>query len=215
MFSFAFNNLKLPEPEQALPGRSDAMPVPEIHTVLGTPLLPPYPADLKVIHFGMGCFWGAERLFWQLPGVFSTSVGYGAGYTPNPTYKEVCTGQTGHTELVRVVYDPERISLDSLFKTFWEAHDPTQGMRQGNDIGTQYRSGIYLETPQDQLLAEASRARYQQVLRSAGWGPITSEVRLLGPFYFAESYHQQYLDKNPDGYCGLSGLGVPYPDQTA
>jgi len=206
------DRLQIPNPTQALPGRSEPVAVPNTHTVLGTPLAPPYPDTMRLVHFGMGCFWGAERLFWRLSGVYSTAVGYGAGYTPNPTYAEVCSGQTGHAELVRVVYDPAVISLETLFKHFWEAHDPTQGMRQGNDVGTQYRSGIYLETPRDQAPAEASRERYQRELRAAGWGPITTEVRLLGPFYFAEDYHQQYLDKNPNGYCGLRGLEVPYPN---
>lgn len=211
MFLQRHRDLQLPEPGQALPGRPEALVVPARHVVLDAPLAPPYPEPLRLVHLGMGCFWGAERLFWSQPGVFSTAVGYGAGYTPNPTYQEVCSGKTGHTELVRVVYDPAQTSLEALLKVFWEGHDPTQGMRQGNDVGTQYRSGIYLDQPADQAVAEASRARYQERLREAGWGPITTEVRLLGPFYFAEAYHQQYLHKNPGGYCGLGGCDVSYP----
>lgn len=199
------------DPERALPGRAEAMPVPERHAVLGTPLAPPYPDGMAIIHFGMGCFWGAERLFWQLDGVYSTSVGYGAGYTPNPTYREVCSEQTGHAELVRVVFDPHRISLEELFRTFWEGHDPTQGMRQGNDVGTQYRSGIYPVDIVHLEAALASRDRFNQALAEAGLGPVTTEVRELEAYYFAEDYHQQYLAKVPDGYCGLGGLRVAYP----
>ncbi|WP_018949181.1 peptide-methionine (S)-S-oxide reductase MsrA [Thioalkalivibrio sp. ALMg11] len=208
---FAFSEPRMPAPEQALPGREEPMPVPERHMVLGTPLAPPYPEGMQVMQFGMGCFWGAERLFWQLDGVYSTSVGYGGGYTPNPTYREVCSGQTGHTELVRVVFDPQRIELDALFRTFWEGHDPTQGMRQGNDVGTQYRSAIYT-TDADQLAAaEASRQRFQAALDKARGGAITTEIAEGPAFYFAEEDHQQYLAKVPNGYCGLGGLSVPYP----
>ncbi|WP_019568130.1 peptide-methionine (S)-S-oxide reductase MsrA [Thioalkalivibrio sp. ALMg13-2] len=208
---FAFSEPRMPAPEQALPGREEPMPVPGRHMVLGTPLAPPYPEGMQVIQFGMGCFWGAERLFWQLGGVYSTSVGYGGGYTPNPTYREVCSGQTGHTELVRVVFDPRRVDLDALFRTFWEGHDPTQGMRQGNDVGTQYRSAIYT-TDADQLAAaETSRQRFQAALDKARGGTITTEIGEGPAFYFAEEDHQQYLAKVPHGYCGLGGLSVPYP----
>ncbi|WP_019593456.1 peptide-methionine (S)-S-oxide reductase MsrA [Thioalkalivibrio sp. ALM2T] len=208
---FAFSEPRMPAPGQALPGREEPMPVPERHMVLGTPLAPPYPEGMQVIQFGMGCFWGAERLFWQLDGVYSTSVGYGGGYTPNPTYREVCSGQTGHTELVRVVFDPRRVDLDALFRTFWEGHDPTQGMRQGNDVGTQYRSAIYT-TDADQLAAaETSRQRFQSALDAAGCPAITTEIAEGPAFYFAEDYHQQYLAKVPNGYCGLGGLSVAYP----
>ncbi len=208
---FAFSEPRMPTPEQALPGREEPMPVPERHMVLGTPLAPPYPEGMQVIHFGMGCFWGAERLFWQQEGVYSTSVGYGGGYTPNPTYREVCSGQTGHTELVRVVLDPRKVSLDALLRTFWEGHDPTQGMRQGNDVGTQYRSAIYTTDPEQTAAAEASRERFQSALDAAGRGAITTEIAEGPAYYFAEDYHQQYLAKVPNGYCGLGGLSVPYP----
>ena len=212
---FAFSEPRMPAPEQALPGRDERVPVPERHRVLGTPLAPPYPEGMQVIHFGMGCFWGAECLFWQQDGVYSTSVGYGGGYTPNPTYQEVCSGQTGHTELVRVVFDPERVSLDALLRIFWEGHDPTQGMRQGNDVGTQYRSAIYTADPSQQEVVEASRARFQTALDAAGLGEITTEIRPLDHWYFAEDYHQQYLDRVPHGYCGLGGLGVACPVPSA
>ncbi|WP_024325928.1 peptide-methionine (S)-S-oxide reductase MsrA [Thioalkalivibrio sp. AKL19] len=212
---FAFSEPRMPAPEQALPGRDEPVPVPERHRVLGTPLAPPYPEGMQVIHFGMGCFWGAERLFWQQDGVYSTSVGYGGGYTPNPTYQEVCSGQTGHTELVRVVFDPERVSLDALLRIFWEGHDPTQGMRQGNDVGTQYRSAIYTADPSQQEVVEASRACFQTALDAAGLGRITTEIRPLDHWYFAEDYHQQYLDRVPHGYCGLGGLGVACPVPSA
>jgi peptide-methionine (S)-S-oxide reductase len=204
---------RMPDPSEALPGRDAAMPVPERHAVLDAPLAPPYPDGMQIIHFGMGCFWGAERLFWLQPGVYTTAVGYGAGYTPNPTYREVCSGMTGHNELVRVVFDPRRVGLDALLKVFWEGHDPTQGMRQGNDVGTQYRSGIYVSGPEHLALAEASRERYGPALRAAGRGPVTTEIAALDAFFFAEDYHQQYLAKNPGGYCGLGGLNVPYPAQ--
>ncbi|WP_018876603.1 MULTISPECIES: peptide-methionine (S)-S-oxide reductase MsrA [unclassified Thioalkalivibrio] len=208
---FAFSEPRMPTPEQALPGREEPMPVPERHMVLGTPLAPPYPEGMQVIHFGMGCFWGAERLFWQQEGVYSTSVGYGGGYTPNPTYREVCSGQTGHTELVRVVLDPQRVGLEALLRTFWEGHDPTQGMRQGNDVGTQYRSAIYTTDADQMAAAEASRERFQAALDAAGRGAITTEIAEGPAYYFAEDYHQQYLAKVPNGYCGLGGLDVPYP----
>ena len=203
--------MTIPSAAEALPGRSQAMPVPDRHFVLGTPLVGPFPTGLKLIQFGMGCFWGAEKQFWQLPGVFTTAVGYAGGHTPNPTYREVCTGQTGHTEAVLVVYDPARVSLDRLLATFWENHDPTQGMRQGNDVGTQYRSAIYAETAEDLQAATASRDEFQRALMASGYGAITTEIREAPPFYYAEDYHQQYLAKNPDGYCGLGGTGVTCP----
>jgi peptide-methionine (S)-S-oxide reductase len=204
-------SMTIPSAAEALQGRSQAMPVPDRHFVLGTPLVGPFPPGLKLIQFGMGCFWGAEKQFWQLPGVFTTAVGYAGGHTPNPTYREVCTGQTGHTEAVLVVYDPARISLDRLLATFWENHDPTQGMRQGNDVGTQYRSAIYADTPDDMQAAIASRDAFQRALTASGYGAITTEIREAPPFYYAEDYHQQYLAKNPDGYCGLGGTGVTCP----
>ncbi|WP_101786328.1 peptide-methionine (S)-S-oxide reductase MsrA [Nonomuraea indica] len=198
-------------PEEALPGRDETMPVPARHAVLDAPLAPPYPAGTEIADFGLGCFWGAERTFWQTPGVVSTAVGYQGGYTPNPTYEEVCSGRTGHTEAVRVVYDPARISYEELLKVFWEAHDPTQGMRQGNDVGTQYRSAVYYHSPEQQKAAEASRDAYQRVLTAAGHGAITTELAPAGPFHYAEEYHQQYLFKNPNGYCGIGGTGVACP----
>jgi peptide-methionine (S)-S-oxide reductase len=203
--------LKVPAPSQALPGRAERMPVPAKHAVLGAPLAPPFPPSMRTVTFGMGCFWGAEKKFWQLPGVFSTQVGYAGGATPNPTYREVCSGGTGHTEVVRVVYDPAKVSLEELLRVFWENHDPTQGMRQGNDVGTQYRSGIYVEGDEQKRIAEASRAMYQEQLTKAGHGAITTEIAPLGEFFYAEDYHQQYLAKNPDGYCGLGGTGVSCP----
>ena len=211
MLFAAMHKTRMPEPSEALAGRAEPISVPARHAVLDAPLAPPYPDGLQVIHFGMGCFWGAERLFWTQPGVFSTAVGYGAGYTPNPTYREVCSGLTGHNELVRVVFDPSKTDLDALFKVFWEGHDPTQGMRQGNDVGTQYRSGIYLDSIEQRSLADASLERFRCVLERAGRGPVTTEIRMLDAFFFAEAYHQQYLAKNPGGYCGLGGLGVGYP----
>jgi peptide-methionine (S)-S-oxide reductase len=198
-------------PEEALPGRPIAMAVPARHAVLGTPLSPPFPPGLEQALFGMGCFWGAERKFWQAPGVYTTAVGYSGGYTPNPTYEEVCTGRTGHAEVVLVVFDPTRTTYDDMLRIFWENHDPTQGMRQGNDVGTQYRSAIYVFSPAQRAAAEASRALYQARLAAAGYGPITTEIREAGPFYYAEEYHQQYLHKNPFGYCGLGGTGVACP----
>ena len=194
--------------ELALPGRSDAMLIPPRHHVNGHPLKPPFPAGLEQAVFGLGCFWGAERKFWQLPGVYTTAVGYAGGYTPNPTYEEVCTGRTGHTEAVLVVYDPIKISYGALLKAFWEAHDPTQGMRQGNDIGTQYRSAIYTYGKEQLEAAQDSLKDYQDALRKAGYPGITTEVRATPEFYYAEDYHQQYLAKNPKGYCGLGGTGV-------
>jgi peptide-methionine (S)-S-oxide reductase len=201
----------LPKPEEALPGRAQIMPVPDKHFVNGNPLKPPYPDGMEVAMFGMGCFWGAERKFWQLNGVYSTSVGYAAGYTPNPNYKEVCSGMTGHNEVVRVVFDPKVISYADILKTFWENHNPTQGMRQGNDTGTQYRSGIYTYSPEQKQLAEASGKAYQEALKQAKYGEITTEIIDAPEYYFAEDYHQQYLAKNPGGYCGLGGTNVSCP----
>lgn len=200
----------LPTPDQALKGRSTPLQVPENHFVTGRRIVEPFPVGLKEVTFGLGCFWGAERKFWQLPGVYSTSVGYAGGSTPNPTYEEVCSGQTGHTEVVRVVYDPTKTSLEELLKVFWESHDPTQGMRQGNDTGTQYRSAIYVSDADDKELAEESRRVYQTRLNQAGKGAITTEIREAPQYFFAEDYHQQYLAKNPDGYCGIGGCGVSY-----
>ncbi|MGI5268552.1 peptide-methionine (S)-S-oxide reductase MsrA [Nonomuraea sp. CA-218870] len=198
-------------PEEALTGRSEPIPVPARHAVLDAPLAPPYPEGYEIADFGLGCFWGAERKFWQTPGVYTTAAGYQGGYTPNPTYEEVCTGRTGHTEVVRVVYNPAEISYEQLLKVFWEAHDPTQGMRQGNDVGTQYRSAIYYHGASQQAAAEASRDAYEKVLAQAGYGGITTELAEAKPFYFAEDYHQQYLFKVPDGYCGIGGTGVTCP----
>ncbi|MEZ4394011.1 MAG: peptide-methionine (S)-S-oxide reductase MsrA [Polyangiales bacterium] len=209
--SLGVSALRVPTADEALPGRDEAMPVSGLHGVLGTPLTPPWPEGCETAMFGMGCFWGAERKLWQVPGVHSTHVGYAAGHTKNPTYREVCTGRTGHNEVVRVVFDPARVSLDALLKAFWENHDPTQGMRQGNDVGTQYRSGLYLSTEAQRERALASREMFQKLLRDKGIGAITTEVLLDATFYYAEDYHQQYLWKNPDGYCGLGGLGVACP----
>ncbi|TXH93106.1 MAG: peptide-methionine (S)-S-oxide reductase MsrA [Pseudomonas sp.] len=205
------HQLALPEASQALPGRAEPMPVPGQHHVNGNPLQGPFPASLQQAVFAMGCFWGAERRFWQQPGVWSTAAGYAGGHTPNPTYEEVCSGLTGHTEVVLVVFDPQQTSYARLLQVFWEAHDPTQGMRQGNDRGTQYRSALYCsdQTQLDEALASAGR--YQQALNAAGLGAITTEIRLAPPFYYAEAYHQQYLAKKPDGYCGLRGTGVCLP----
>src|SRR6201997_2288538 len=202
----------LPNPAEALPGRADPIPTARVHFVNGHPLKPPYPDGFQQAVFGLGCFWGAERKFWELgDGVYVTAAGYAGGPTPNPTYEEVCSGRTGHNEVVLVVYDPKKISYERLLKTFWENHDPTQGMRQGNDVGTQYRSGIYVFSPAQRAAAEASRAAYAKALAAEGLGPITTEVRDAPPFYFAEDYHQQYLAKNPHGYCGLGGTGVSCP----
>ena len=201
----------VPSAEQALAGRAVEMAVAENHYVNQHSLKGPYPAGAETIYFGLGCFWGAERLFWQLPGVYVTAVGYQGGSTPNPTYEEVCSGQTGHTEAVKVVYDPAQVSLDTLLKTFWEEHNPTEGMRQGNDVGTQYRSAIYTTTPEQAEIVAKSRAAYQGALNAKGLGAITTEIAPAGPFYYAETYHQQYLAKNPRGYCGLQGTGVTCP----
>ena len=201
----------MPGRADALPGRSDRMPIPDVHFVNGARLSPPWPAGLEVADFALGCFWGAERKFWQQPGVYSTAVGYQAGLTPNPTYREVCTGMTGHAEVVRVVFDPKQISYDQLLRVFWESHDPTQGMRQGNDTGTQYRSGIYTHGPEQRRAAEASREAYAKELGKAGYGTVTTEVVEAREFFYAEDYHQQYLAKNPMGYCGLGGTGVSCP----
>jgi peptide-methionine (S)-S-oxide reductase len=202
---------KMIDSERALPGRERKMPLPERHSVLGTPLHPPFPDGIKTAIFGMGCFWGAERGFWKLPGVYTTAVGYAGGYTPNPSYEEVCSGSTGHTEAVLVAYDPAKISYEDLLRSFWEGHDPTQGMRQGNDIGTQYRSAIYWTDEEQRKAAEASRDAYAARLAHEGYGEITTEIAKAGPFYYAEDYHQQYLQKNPGGYCGLGGTGVSCP----
>jgi len=200
--------VEMPRPEEALPGRAEAMPVPERHFVLGTSMLPPYPAGSASAIFGLGCFWGAERRFWELDGIYTTAVGYAGGYTPNPGYREVCSGRTGHTEVVLVVFMPEQIDFASLLRAFWEAHDPTQGMRQGNDVGTQYRSAIYCTDDVQLAQAKASQRDYAKALAAAGYGAITTEVARAPEFYFAEDYHQQYLAKNPGGYCGLGGTGV-------
>ncbi len=202
---------QMPDAATALPGRQETMPVPATHFVNGHPLEPPYPEGMEKAVFGLGCFWGAERCFWQLDGVYTTAVGYAGGTTPNPTYEEVCTGMTGHNEVVLVVFDPEAVRYDELLKVFWEAHDPTQGMRQGNDVGTQYRSGIYTYGSSQKETAEASRERFQEEISKAGYSGITTEVLEAGEFYFAEDYHQQYLAKNPWGYCGLGGVGVSCP----
>jgi len=205
----------LPSAAEALPGRAARMRVAEAHYVNGHRLTPPFPAEFETAIFGLGCFWGAERCFWRLPGVYTTAVGYAGGATPNPSYEEVCSSMTGHTEAVLVVYDPRQVSYDTLLKTFWESHDPTQGMRQGNDIGTQYRSAIYASTTEQQRQAEASRDLYQKALAAAGKGAITTEIREAPEFYYAEDYHQQYLAKNPSGYCGLGGTGVSCPAPAA
>src|SRR5437764_9689226 len=211
MFSFR-KKLEMPAPQEALPGRATPIPTARTHFVNGQSLKGPYPAGLAQAMFGLGCFWGAERKFWELgDGIYATAVGYAGGLTPNPTYEEVCSGRTGHNEVVLVVYDPKKISYERLLKTFWENHDPTQGMRQGNDIGTQYRSGIYAFTPAQRKAAEESKAMYDKALAAGRYGPITTEVADAGEFYFAEDYHQQYLAKNPSGYCGLGGTGVSCP----
>lgn len=211
MFFNPTKKLRIPTPEEALPGRSDVMPVPEKHEVLGTPIKGAVPEGLEEVYFGLGCFWGAERKFYQTPGVYSTAVGYAGGLTPNPTYREVCSGLTGHNEVVRVVFDPKKVSFEQLLRVFWESHDPTQGMRQGNDVGTQYRSGIYFTSEAQQRAAVASRDAYQKALAARGFDAITTELLPAPPFYFAEDYHQQYLKKNPGGYCGLGGTGVSCP----
>jgi peptide-methionine (S)-S-oxide reductase len=208
-----YKKLEMPSVEQALPGRDGEMPVAATHTVLGTPLRGPWPTGYQTAIFGMGCFWGAEKIFWKIPGVYSTSVGYAGGHTPNPTYEETCSGMTGHTEVVQVVYDPAKVSYETLLKAFWENHDPTQGMRQGNDVGTQYRSAIYATTDEQLTVAEASREAFAPVVRAAGLGEITTEIAKAGPYYYAEDYHQQYLssDKNPYGYCNHGPNGMTCP----
>ncbi len=210
MFLFR-KKAEMPTAADALPGRPVPIPTAERHFVNGRPLKGPYPEGSRIAGFGMGCFWGVERIFWKLPGIWVTAVGYAAGHTPNPTYEEVCSGLTGHNEVVLVVYDPQATSFDELLKAFWEGHDPTQGMRQGNDRGTQYRSGIYVDGPEQREAAERSKAAFQTALDARGYGPITTEIREPGPFFFAEDYHQQYLAKNPGGYCGLGGTGVTCP----
>jgi peptide-methionine (S)-S-oxide reductase len=211
MALFTELKLRLPTPEQALPGRQIAMPVPETHFVNGNRIVPPFPPGLEQAVFAMGWFWGAERKFWEAPGVYSTAVGYAGGYTPNPTYREVCSGMTGHTEVVLVIFDPARTSYDEMLRIFWENHDPTQGMRQGNDVGTQYRSAIHTCSPEQRRQAESARSAYQDRLTASGFGRITTEIAEAPPFYYAEDYHQQYLAKNPGGYCGIGGTGVTCP----
>jgi peptide-methionine (S)-S-oxide reductase len=208
IFSYGRKSAVMPSAEQALPGRATAMPVPAKHFVLDAPLTPPFPANAEQLLIGMGCFWGAERRFWQQPGVITTAVGYAGGFTPNPTYEEVCSGMTGHNEVVLVVFDPAKTSYEQLLKVFWESHDPTQGFRQGNDVGTQYRSGIYVFSAAQRDIAERTRKQFQQALTAAGRAAITTEIVDAPPFYYAEDYHQQYLGKNPNGYCGLGGTGV-------
>jgi peptide-methionine (S)-S-oxide reductase len=210
MWSPGSKKLKVPSPKDALPARSEKIVVAPRHFVLDAPTLPPFPAGTSSVMFAMGCFWGAEKKFWQTAGVVSTQVGYAGGFTANPTYEDVCSGQTGHAEVVRVIFDPASISFEELLRVFWENHDPTQGMRQGNDVGTQYRSAVYVDE-QQKPLAEASREAYQRKLGEAGYGPVTTEIASSGEFYYAEDYHQQYLAKNPHGYCGLGGTGVACP----
>ena len=209
--SWMQRKMLMPAPGEALPGRADEMPTPDRHFVLGTPLKPPFPDGMERALFGLGCFWGAEKRFWNEPGVYTTAVGYAAGYTPNPTYDEVCSGRTGHNEVVLVIYDPNRVRYQRLLQVFWETHDPTQGMRQGNDVGTQYRSGIYVFDAVQRAAAEASQGAYQTALAAADLGTITTEILDAPPFYYAEGYHQQYLAKNPGGYCGHGGTGVHCP----
>ncbi len=208
---FTRKSRDLPTADRALPGRDTPIPVPDRHFVLGTPIAPPFPEGLERIVVGMGCFWGAERLFWQAPGVYTSAVGYAGGLTPNPTYQEVCSAGTGHAEVVLAVFDPAKTSYEEMLRIFWEGHDPTQGMRQGNDVGTQYRSAIYWETDDQRDAAQASRERFQAELTKARYGQITTEIAEAGPFYYAEDYHQQYLAKNPNGYCGIGGTGVSCP----
>ena len=212
---FSSSKTRMPTADEALPGRAEPMAVPARHMVTGHPLALPFPAGLETAMFGMGCFWGAERLFWQLPGVHTTAVGYAGGHTENPTYEEVCSGLTGHTEAVLVVFDPKVIGYADLLRAFWESHDPTQGMRQGNDVGTQYRSGIYTYSDEQRSMAEVSKADYEAALKARGLKGITTEIREAPPFYYAEPYHQQYLAKNPNGYCGLGGTGVSCPTRFA
>ena len=211
MALFSSAKLRMPTATEALPGRAQRMAVPETHFVSGARIVPPFPEGMRLAQFGLGCFWGAERKYWQVPGVYATAVGYSGGSTPNPTYEEVCSGRTGHTEAVLVVYDPRTVSYEELLRLFWESHDPTQGMRQGNDVGTQYRSAIYWYDDEQRRAAEASRDRYQQALVARGFEPITTEIAAAPEFYYAEAYHQQYLAKNPGGYCGLGGTGVSCP----
>jgi peptide-methionine (S)-S-oxide reductase len=208
---FTRKQVSLVDASSALPGRAEEMPVPATHAVLGTPLKGPFPDGIDTAIFGLGCFWGAERIFWELPGVYTTAVGYSGGFTPNPTYAEVCSGSTGHAEVVLVAFDRTKISYEELLRHFWEGHDPTQGMRQGNDMGTQYRSAIYTSDQAQRAAAEASRDMYASQLKTSGYGEITTEIAKAGPFYYAEDYHQQYLHKNPGGYCGLGGTGVSCP----
>ena len=208
---FSRDKVRLVGPDEALAGRDETMPVPARHEVLGTPIAPPFPVGLEQVVVGMGCFWGAERIFWQLPGVYTTAVGYAGGYTRNATYQEVCSARTGHTEVVLVVFDPAKVSFDDILRGFWEGHDPTQGMRQGNDVGTQYRSALYWTSDAQRAAAEASRDAYAARLAEAGYGPIATELAEAGEFYYAEPYHQQYLAKNPNGYCGIGGTGVACP----
>ena len=215
MFTLKRKSLSMPTPEQALPGRSHPIATAETHFVLGAPLKGPYPEGAQKALFGLGCFWGAERKFWEVPGVYVTAVGYAGGVTPNPTYEEVCSGRTGHNEAVLVIYDPKRVNYEELLKIFWESHDPTQGMRQGNDVGTQYRSGIYYANDEQRREAEASKTAYEAALKARALGPITTEILPAPTFYFAEDYHQQYLAKNPRGYCGLGGTGVSCPIGTS
>jgi peptide-methionine (S)-S-oxide reductase len=215
MALFSEAKLRIPSAADALPGRAQRMVVPETHFVSGARIVPPFPDGMRIAQFGLGCFWGAERKFWELPGVYATAVGYAGGLTPNPNYREVCSGHTGHTEAVLVVYDPKAISYDALLRVFWESHDPTQGMRQGNDVGTQYRSAIYWYDDLQRQAAEASRASYQDALTARGHGRITTEIAKAPDFYYAEDYHQQYLAKNPGGYCGLGGTGVSCPSGVA
>jgi peptide-methionine (S)-S-oxide reductase len=202
---------KMVAPEDALRGRPDPLAVPDRHEVLGTPLQPPFPDGFESIVVGMGCFWGAERIFWQADGVYTTAVGYAGGYTPNPTYEEVCSGRTGHAEVVLVVFDPAKITREQVLALFWENHDPTQGMRQGNDVGTQYRSAVYVDSPEQRAAAEATKSAFAERLKAAGYGEVATEIADAGPFFYAEDYHQQYLAKNPNGYCGLGGTGVSCP----
>ena len=211
MSLFSERKLRIPTPEEALPGRATPLRISGRHFVNGHAIVPPFPEGLEIADFGFGCFWGAERKFWEAPGVFATAVGYQGGATPNPTYEEVCSGRTGHTEAVRVVFDPKQTSYTELLRIFWESHDPTQGMRQGNDVGTQYRSAIYVHSAEQRRAADASRDAYQKKLAEARYGEITTEIREAPPFYYAEEYHQQYLAKNPNGYCGLGGTGVSCP----
>jgi peptide-methionine (S)-S-oxide reductase len=211
MALFSTTKLRLPTADEALPGRREPMPVPETHFVIGTCIVPPFPDGMRLAQFGLGCFWGAERKFWEAPGVYATAVGYSGGVTPNPTYREVCSGGTGHAETVLVVWDPSKTTYDALLKIFWESHDPTQGMRQGNDVGTQYRSAIYWYSESQRAAAERSREAYQRALSSRHLGEITTEIAQAPEFYYAEDYHQQYLAKNPGGYCGLGGTGVSCP----